>query len=85
MKKLVTAVSVLGLLILGIVGGIYLNQATFSGLLCFIAWSPACVFLGMALAGLKVSVSVQPKEPPLAAKPTESGKQIRERVSRVEQ
>jgi hypothetical protein len=82
MTKLIIAVSVLCLLIVGIVGGIFLNQATFSGLLCFFGWSPACIGLGMALAGLKFSVSVQPKEA-VIAKSTESAKEIRQRVSKV--
>ena len=85
MNKLIAATAILGLLFVGILGGIFLNQTTVSGLLCLFAWSPACIFLGVAMAGLRLSVSVQPKEQAILPNPTESAKQIRQRVSKVEQ
>jgi hypothetical protein len=85
MKKLIIASSLIGLLLVGIIGGVFLNQATFAGLLCFFGWTPACIFLGIALAGIKLSVSVQANEKVAIAAPTESVKQIQQRVSKVGQ
>lgn len=86
MSKFITALSILGVMLLLIVFGILLDQAWLSGLICFIGWTPAAVFLGIALAGINFSFSVKPKElGATVARPNESAKEIRERVSKVGQ
>jgi hypothetical protein len=87
MSRLVTALSLLGIQLVIIIAGVAFNQAWLSGLLCVFGWSPACIFLGMALSGMNFSVSVQPKQAQSAIKRpvAESAQQIQKRVRSVEE